>query len=110
MKIIDILRPVTLGFVILLSVSLLPVAHAEHSHDRGDDPAPAAHEVRRDHGTSHGRHDHRHRPESRHYRHHRYHHVYWEDIWRDHPHPVIWERPVNRPQLIIRLPWLIYID
>jgi len=107
MKTIDMLRPVTLGFVTLLSVSLLPVAHAEHNHDRRDDSVIVSHEIHRDHAIRLGRHEHRHRHESSHYGHH---HAYRDRTWRDHPHPVVWQRQFTQPRLMIRLPWLIFVD
>ena len=107
MKTTNMLRPVTLGFVTLLSASLLPVAHAEHNHDRGDGPFIVSHETRHDHASSHERHSHHHRLE---FRHDGYHHVYREKKWPERPRHVAWERLSNQPRLIIRLPWLIFIN
>ena len=107
MKTIDMLRPVTLGFVTLLSVSLLPVAHAEHNHERDDGPVTVSHKVRHEHASRHERHSHHHRLEVRRDG---YHHVYDEKKWPDRPHHVVWKQPFNQPRLIIRLPWLIVID
>jgi len=108
MKTTDILRPVMLGFISLLSVSLLPaVAHADHHHGRSDDPGITNHLVHEDPGYRHERHEHHHRAENRY---HERHHDYREETWRNQPRHVVWERPLNRPQLIIRLPWLIFVD
>jgi len=105
----SILRAATLASVTLLSLSLAPSAHAGYDHDRADDSGKISHRVNRDQDFRSSRHQHQQRPLSRDHEHH-HDYEYREQRRQNHPHPVVWQRSYDQPRLVIRLPWLIFVN
>jgi hypothetical protein len=107
MKKIVTLRSVSLACVSLLFVSLAPTAYAGHDHDRSHDAIVISHAVHRDNDFRRERFDHHQRPGNSHDKRH---HGYREQARHHHSRQVTRQWSINAPRLVLRLPWLLFVD
>jgi len=105
MKIRDKRHPLTLAWVALLS--LTANAHAGHSSAGDHDPVKSNQVIHRDHAFRHERYEFKPRLD---YERHEHHRQFRDKTWRYHRPQVVWQQPVSQPRLLIRLPWLIFVN